>query len=548
MHEQFRENLREHLDGFTTAPFLFVGSGFSRRYADTEDWSGLLRRFAEYTGKPYARYSSSANGDLPLIAELIGEDFHDLWWDAPEFEGSRNSFASPETRLSPLKFEVSSHLAKAVDSLPLEGDLADELELLRDANIEGIITTNFDGLLEYLFPEFTPYIGQDELLFKDPQGVAEIYKIHGSVSAPESLVLTASDFDRFNERNAYLAAKLLTIFVEHPVMFLGYSLSDENVRQILTSIVAILTSKNLDKLKDRLLFVNWQGGAPEPTIVPSSMSISGVSIPIHLITASSFDDIFRVLTALRRRFPARLLRHLKEQVYELARTSEPTQSVVVADFDSDTDVSQVDVVIGVGVSQQLSSQGVVGLKRRDLLKDVLTPFIANDKHAEIVDEVLPALASGKTHVPIYRYLRGANCLDDDGSLRADAKIHGRLRARVRLGTDHLRLDNDYYRRKTSRLLEAHPSLGDLTSGASLSDALLAIPALPESTVDVGALRQFLLDNQAVSTEGSVWDATQWVKCVCFYDYLANRLPQAGGRRGRRSTRSTRSRRSNVGGS
>lgn len=210
---------------------------------------------------------------------------------------------------------------------------------------------------------------------------------------------------------------------------------------------------------------------------------------------------------------------------------------MVSDIDSDTDVSQVDMVIGVGVSQQLSSQGVVGLKRRDLLKDVLTPFIAIDKHDEIVNEVLPALASGKTHVPIYRYLQGASLLDESGLLKADSKVHGRLRARVRLGTDHLRLDNDYYRRKTERLIAAHPTLGDLISGASLSDALLAIPALPERSVDVDLLKQFLLDNEAISTEGSVWDATQWVKCVCFYDYLANRLPRSGGRRSRRSTRS-----------
>lgn len=75
---QIEEQLSADLKGFPTAPFRFVGSRFTRRYAHTPDWAELLRDFAAVTGRPYERYSSDANGSFPRIASLIGEDFRDV--------------------------------------------------------------------------------------------------------------------------------------------------------------------------------------------------------------------------------------------------------------------------------------------------------------------------------------------------------------------------------------------------------------------------------------------------------------------------------------
>lgn len=69
----------------SAGPFLFLGSGFSRRYLGLEDWAGLLRKFCK-TNKPFEYYLSIANGDNAEIATLLAKDFNTYWWESEEYK------------------------------------------------------------------------------------------------------------------------------------------------------------------------------------------------------------------------------------------------------------------------------------------------------------------------------------------------------------------------------------------------------------------------------------------------------------------------------
>lgn len=65
-------------------PFLFVGSGFSKRYMNTEKWDELLKIFCEeFSGNPF-QYNLYANmvyekdyyGKQPAIASLLETDYN----------------------------------------------------------------------------------------------------------------------------------------------------------------------------------------------------------------------------------------------------------------------------------------------------------------------------------------------------------------------------------------------------------------------------------------------------------------------------------------
>jgi hypothetical protein len=210
--------LTQIFTSITAGPFLFVGSGLSMRYLGLDNWKALLSRFC-VAGKPYEYYLAEANGDLPTVARLLAEDFNKYWWAAAEYRDNVKRYKSKiADNTSALRFEICSYFSEFDQATAQSSTYASEVELLSSLNVDGIITTNWDTFLEQMFPDYKVYIGQKELLFSSPQEIGEIYKIHGCSTSPHSLVLTNNDYKEFNERNAYLAAKLITIFVEHPVV------------------------------------------------------------------------------------------------------------------------------------------------------------------------------------------------------------------------------------------------------------------------------------------------------------------------------------------
>jgi hypothetical protein len=536
----FKAELEAHLARLPAAPFLFVGAGMSRRYLGLDDWEGLLRRFSKAAGQPYDYYAATAAGDFPRAATLIAADLHERWWKDDEFEDSRQAFAGRTTGpQSALKIEISKDLANCLDGLPKSGALKRELDRLRDATIDGVITTNFDPLLEHVFPELEVFVGQDQMLFAHPQGVGEIYKVHGSCEEPDSLVLTAEDYERFNERNPYLAAKLLTVFVEHPVLFLGYSLSDPNVTQVLRSIARVLTNDRIQELQDRLIFVEWDEGAKDSTLEPIPFVTDGYTIPMLRARVPDYIELYEILGAIERRFSARVLRQLKERVYELVRTNDPKGKLFVQDLEPDVDAEEVDVVLGVGAIEKQLAHSYRGLGRNDLVEDVLAGGTELDAR-RVVAEVLPAIAR-HVHVPIFKYLRGAGLLEDDGTLKDKASVDERVAYRVNHIQDHFRVSTGYERRAAASIKEA-TDFNALAKSCRPRDVLNFAGLLKPEAQDPAALKRFLQDHRDPDGD-AVFYGTLWFRGVCLYDWLQHARSRAMGKRRRARPRRAATRKS-----
>lgn len=505
-----KEKFRGLIQSFTTSPILFVGSGISLRYLNTETWGALLKKFSDEIGQTFEKYKSQANGNWPEVGKLIANDFHELWFTDERYkELKEENLHEMEDIASPLKVAISKHLMTKTKGLAIEDNR--ELKLLKTANIDSIITTNYDLFLETIFPDFKVYTSQAELIFSSIHEIGEIYKIHGCVSNPNSIILTSDDYKDFNSKNAYLAAKLLTLFVEHPVLFLGYSITDNNIRTILSSIVGCLNQSQISELADRLFFVEYVEGLGETIEVSRfDLDIGGTLLPITRIKADSFVPIFEVLNEVPRRFPASVLRRIKEHIYELVATNDPSGKIKVIDIEDGPEIEEVDVVLGVGIQSQeiqLSSEkSYDSFGRIDIAKDILDIEDPLDP-VQLLSITLPKLARAKTWLPVAKYING----------EAEENINPKVWNAAASSVDKFRETSLYYDRRHA-INDKYDSLEALIKDVELSKALNMIPSLHTEKVDIEILKQFLIDNMEPALN-SANNKSLWMKLVWYYDRL-----------------------------
>jgi hypothetical protein len=513
-----KSDLSALLRNFPSAPFLFIGSGISRRYFDLETWKDILRIFAI---RPFEYYYSKADEDLPLTASFLVDDFHESWWSSDDIAQKRNKYSvSLKKNDSPLKIEISEYIKFKSASIIETDQNKREIELFKKINIDGIITTNWDLFLENMFPDFRVFIGQEELLFSEPQAIAEIYKIHGCCSNPNSLVLTAEDYKVFNERNKYLAAKLLTIFIEHPVIFIGCSITDKNIQDILNSILLCLSNDNINKLKDRLFFVEYDRAKSGQKIYPRNFVTSeGKNLPMTIIKTDDFAPVYEALISIERKFPARLLRAMKEHIYELVKTNDPKGKLYVVDIDDETDLSRIDVVFGIGTMASISELGYKGIKIIDLFKDLI---LDEDKlNPKNVIEVLPdLLKSPNKYIPVFKYLRNAGYLMNDGTFIRQEELDNKIKNLAGQNYESFQ-PSDHYKKRKDEIRIQNIGINEIWERYGSTNALNYIPLLDLdhiSIIDLESILKANIDLLDYNTAGSL-NGSSFRRLACLYDWL-----------------------------
>ena len=132
-------------------------------------------------------------------------------------------------------------------------DLCNQVALTRIPHFHNIITTNYDTLLEDAYGKDCVVVRSAQDCTELPKDKVKIYKIHGDFSNTDNLIITKNDYRKYFAENSDNSLwKLVQSFLlTDDILFIGYSLEDDNIFTILESI-----QKDTNHQKDNIYLIS----------------------------------------------------------------------------------------------------------------------------------------------------------------------------------------------------------------------------------------------------------------------------------------------------
>jgi len=355
-------NISEYISNYKNHPILFVGTGISLRYLkNSYTWDGLLSKVSyDLTGNPefYLDIKSRCQINGKYKFDKIGSELEKHFNDSlskdrnGKFKDVNDVFYSNMKNginLSRLKI----YIANILSDIDYDKEMKDEIKELKKIrkNVGSIITTNYDCFIEKTF-EFTPLIGND-ILLSNPYG--SVYKIHGCVTDPNKIILTEDDYSEFITKYELIRAQLLSLFIHNPIVFIGYSIGDINIKNILKTIFTYIepNSDDANKIRKNFLLVEYDKDSDSENITEHDIDLEGFStIRINKIKTNNFRQIYASLSDLHLPISAMDVRKVQEIVKEIYSGGEIKVNIT-EDLDS---LKNSDKIIAIGSQKTISYQ------------------------------------------------------------------------------------------------------------------------------------------------------------------------------------------------
>lgn len=399
-------------------PIIFIGAGIPRRYlVRYPSWEELLEEMWKKTGRDnFYGYLSQKRAEIGQdyrgndidfeinisVASEIEKIYNSKFYEGQiEIEGLTQKDAY-KNNISPFKYALANRFSK----YQIKESYSSELEYFRKMLLKSqmILTTNYDSFIEEQYNEessyqIKKYVGQKGF-FQQTIGYSEIYKIHGCVSEPKSLVICREDYKKYDENSILISAKVISMLLHSPIIFLGYSLTDRNVRKLIKSFTLSLSESEKAELEKRILLIQWEEGNDK--ITEQVINDPELGCRITVLKTDNFSTIYEKLSQIDQGVaPAEVRRYqhvIKQLIVEKGKSG-GLQSVLVSPNELDDiekDLADRNIVVAIGDSKLIFNMPNIV----DYILDYVEEITEQN-----IDTMLRFIASQNDYIlPFWRYL------------------------------------------------------------------------------------------------------------------------------------------------
>lgn len=196
---------------------LFTGTGFSKAVSDNAapSWQQLLEDLCDLLPEEH--------NPKKVLFPAKTQPLLNLEEAAQVIELKHNEF----------RIETKKEIKKLIENVDLSDKNEETSKFFRERSFR-VITTNYDKLAEELAGLNRSQTITPGLPIPRSSAEVKIYHVHGSTDSPENMVVTTEDYFDFMGSDSYFSRKLSTILHENTVVILGYSLTDTNLKRIIS--------------------------------------------------------------------------------------------------------------------------------------------------------------------------------------------------------------------------------------------------------------------------------------------------------------------------
>lgn len=406
-----------------SSPYLFIGSGLSVRYASLPNWRGLIAELAKESGSEFSYVNALCAGDLPAVASSCSTQLFEEWFSVRYSDFREKSTCEIVSVNSPAKIWLAEWIKRHQKTTCAV--YRDEIEAFKKIKFDGIFTTNYDTFIEDTL-SLKEIIGRTGLLSNGVNGPSTVNKIHGSVTEPNSMILTTEDYDDLKLNQAYLAARLLSVFGDHPVIFVGYSLADEYIVELLAELFRLAGDENGEKIAESLYFVVWEKDLDRPEMKSSFIVRGKYVIPLTLIRTASFEWIWEALAEQNSGISDEISTSVNSAVRSILsektdRFANKGLSVIPLELGDD---APQHLILGIGTFGQEFLDKAKNLSRDDitaddLVRDALGASAKDIDANQVLSYWLPQFIRPRSdaYIPVWKYI-----IEAGGQVELDATV------------------------------------------------------------------------------------------------------------------------------